>query len=74
MKYSERLRILLTCTAKHNVQNSGMAAAYAKGVIEGAVTCLMAQGATWERAWSIVQESLPQTVSVHAIPKDWPLG
>ena len=50
MKYSERLRILLTCTAKHNVQNSGMAAAYAKGVIEGAVTCLMAQGATWERA------------------------
>ena len=46
-------------------------AMFAQGAIEGAVACLMAQGATYDRAWEIVKAHLPEHTSSYAIPKGW---
>jgi hypothetical protein len=74
MKKPQRLRDLLQCTADAYVNNDGMLATYGKGVIVGMVQCLMAQGASYDRAWSIVKEHLPERVSKQCLPKDWTLA
>ena len=71
MKKPERLRNFLQVCSQQHVRNDMLLGAYAKGVIEGMVQCLMAQGATYERAWAIVKHHLPDKVSKQAIPKDW---
>ena len=74
MKKPEQLRNALICTSADYVQNDGILAAFGKGTIMGMVHCLMAQGASYERAWSIIKDHLPEKVSIHCIPKDWTLA
>ena len=70
-KNDKWLKNFLYCTSKGNVGNDCRPAEFAKGAIEGAVAVLMAQGATFDKAWALVKAHLPETVSPHAIPKGW---
>jgi hypothetical protein len=74
IKKPEQLRRALLCTATEYVRNDGSLALYGKGVIVGMVQCLMAQGATYERAWAIIKAHLPENTSKQCLPKDWTLA
>ena len=68
MKELPYLRKFLRCTSKATVGNDCLLNNFAKGAIKGAVACLMGQGASYERAWAIVQHHLPEHISKYAIP------
>lgn len=71
MKELPYLRKFLKCTSKATVGNDCLLNEFAKGVIEGAVACLMGQGASYERAWEIVQYHLHEHIGKYAIPNGW---
>ncbi len=71
MKNPKVLQKFMYCTSKWTVGNNLNACYFGKGAIEGATVMLMAQGATYEQAWKIVQEYLPNNMSPHAMPHGW---
>ena len=71
MLNSKLLQNFLYCSSKTSIGTDPRPAEYAKGAIEGMVSLLMAEGATYNKAWSIVRTHLPESVSPYAIPKGW---
>jgi hypothetical protein len=51
--------------------HSGSSRTYAKGVIVGVTTTLMANGYSWEAAFELVKANLPNDCLEGVIPESW---